>query len=66
MENQSSILDMEKAINTLSGIISSKFICEENGQIEELHIVSYNDRGPKQVSRDVQSLLIANYDLKMD
>lgn len=68
MENISypTIIDMEKMINSISGVMSSKIVYDEQNEIEEIHIISNNNRSPKQVSRDIQSVLAAQYDLKID
>ncbi len=60
------VVDMEKMINSISGVISSKIIFDQFEQIEEIHVVSYNNRTPKQISRDIQSLFIAQLDHKID
>lgn len=60
------VIDMEKIINTISDVISSKIIFDDEGQMDEIHIVSNNNRSPKQISRDIQSLLIAKFNQKID
>jgi hypothetical protein len=47
-------------------VISSKIIIGEANQIEEIHIVSNGIRNPKQIARDVESVLLANFDYKID
>lgn len=68
VENMNELLaqDMEKFITSLSDVISSKIVLDENREIEEMHIVSYNYRKPKQISRDIQSILMAEFDYKID
>lgn len=60
------VVDMEKIINSISGVVSSKIIFGDQEQIEEIHVVSYNNRSPKQISRDIQSLFIAKFDMRID
>ncbi len=57
---------IEKYLEKLDAIVSTKFVLDENDQIEELHIVSNGRRNPKQISRDVQSVLIASHKLDID
>lgn len=64
-ENEATF-DLESVINSISGISSSKVICDEAGNIEEIHVLADQDRGAKQISRDIQSLLITKYNLKVD
>lgn len=53
---------MENDIECIESVLSCRFI-RENDEIKEIHIVSNGTRTPKQISRDVQSVLIAKYDL---
>ena len=57
---------IEKTIERLNSIISVKFVLDQEKNIEEIHIVSDGQRSAKQLSRDVQSILIATYDLNVD
>ncbi|PKM49507.1 MAG: hypothetical protein CVV02_15875 [Firmicutes bacterium HGW-Firmicutes-7] len=61
-----SLMDMEKIMNGIEGISSSKIVHDDYGEIEEIHIIADQNRGAKQISRDIQSLLIAKYDVKVD
>ncbi len=59
-------VSMEDIINSLPDIISSKVVLDENKNIIELHILSNNNRNPKQISRDVQSALAAKFGISVD
>lgn len=56
---------IENDILKLESVISCRFVIE-NKEVKEIHIVSNGTRSPKQISRDVQSVLIATYDLNID
>lgn len=56
---------MEKDIERIDSVLSCRFV-KENGEIKEIHIVSNGTRSPKQISRDIQSVLIAAYDVNVD
>lgn len=56
---------MEKDIERIDSVLSCRFV-KANEEIKEIHIVSNGTRSPKQISRDVQSVLIATYDLNID
>lgn len=56
---------MEEDIERIESVLSCRFVIE-NEEIKEIHIVSNGTRTPKQISRDVQSVLIATYDLSID
>lgn len=60
------LLLIERTIEKIDSIVSNKIILDNNGQIEEIHIVSDGSRNAKQVSRDIQSVLIATYGMNID
>lgn len=57
---------IENSLEKLDSVISCKIIQGENDVIDEIHIVSNGKRNPKQLSRDVQSILIASHKLEID
>ncbi len=57
---------MEGVISQLGGVISSKIIQNERGDIAEIHILADKSRNPKQISRDVQSAIMAKFDVSID
>ena len=63
---ETALMDMEKIMNSIEGINSSKVIYNDYGQIEEIHIIADQNRGAKQISRDIQSLLVAKFDMRVD
>lgn len=60
------IENIEKNIEKLDSVISCKIILGENEVIDEIHIVSNSARNPKQLCRDIQSVLIATHKLNID
>ncbi|KGG80095.1 hypothetical protein [Caloranaerobacter azorensis] len=60
------IKDIEQFINQIKSVLSCKIVADENGSIQEIHILSDTKRSPKQVSRDVQSGLISRFGLDID
>jgi len=58
--------EVENYINKIPDIISSKIIIDDRGIISEIHILASSGRGTKQISRDIQSTLIAKYNLRID
>lgn len=57
---------IEKSLEKINSIISVRFVLDEQEDIREVHVVSNGKRSPKQLSRDIQSVLIATYDLDVD
>ncbi|MDI6601648.1 MAG: hypothetical protein QME46_07680 [Thermoanaerobacteraceae bacterium] len=60
------IEEMERVLNQLGGVISSKIIKNDRGDIVEIHILADKSRNPKQISRDVQSALMAKFNVDVD
>ncbi len=58
--------DVESVIRSLRGIISVRAVTGKDGQLEELHVLADGGRAPKQVVRDVESALMAQYGLELD
>ncbi len=69
MENKDNAMlsaSMEEIVNSLPDIISSKIVLDENKEILEVHVLSSNNRNPKQISRDIQSALAAKFGFSID
>ncbi len=56
---------IEGFLNKINSVITSKII-EEEGKIKEIHIVSDLSRNPKQIARDVESVLVSQFDIHVD
>lgn len=54
------INSMEELINRVQSVISSRVVAENN-QIAEIHVLADNSRNAKQIARDVQSVLMAEF-----
>ncbi len=50
----------------LPGILGTKMVLGEDGTVQELHVLSSKARTPKQLSRDIQSALIAGFGCAVD
>lgn len=57
--------EIEEVLNSIHGVLSSKVVIENNN-IEEIHIMATTERNPKQISRDIQSIMIAKFDMDLD
>jgi hypothetical protein len=58
--------DIEELIHKLPSILSCKVVINEEGKIVEVHILSSNERSPKQIARDIQSSLMAKWGIQID
>lgn len=66
LKDMEQIQEIEELIVQLPSIITCKIIKDEEGKIIEIHILSSKERSPKQISRDVQSTLIAKWGIQVD
>lgn len=57
--------NFQNMINKINGVISTKIIHQDN-DIQELHILANNLRGPKQIVRDIESILLTSFDYRID
>lgn len=58
---------IEKCLEQMDSIISARFVLDsEDETIKEIHIVSNCKRSSKQLSRDIQSILVATYNIEVD
>lgn len=56
----------EDFINRLDGVISSKIVEDEMGVVKEVHVLISENRHPKQISKDVQTVLATNLEKPID
>lgn len=62
----SKVEEIEKSINKLNGVLFSKIVLAENQEIKEIHIITKDFCSPKKITRDIESLLIAKYNISID
>ena len=55
----------QEMINKINGVISTKIIHEDN-DIQEMHILANTLRSPKQIVRDIESILLTSFDYRID
>lgn len=58
--------DIETTVGSLKGVLSVRAVPASDGSVEELHVLADGDRAPKQIVRDVESALMAQYGLELD
>lgn len=60
------ISNIESFLGKLNSVISAKIVLGKDDEIEEIHILADNNRHSKQISRDIQSVLISKFDINID
>ncbi len=63
---QVSVSEIEALIRRLPTVLRCHVAVNEWGAVEEIHVLTTLDRAPKQIVRDVESALLAQWDLRID
>jgi len=58
--------EIERALESVVGMVAARVVPGFDRPVDELHALVNGDRSPKQVVRDVQSLLYTRFDLSID
>ena len=61
-----SAADIEAVIRSLTNISSTRVVMTDDGTIREIHVLTDSSRAPKQLVRDVESALMAQFGLELD
>jgi hypothetical protein len=56
----------EDLLRSLTGVVSARVVVGESGEVEEIHLLTTDQVGPKQTVRNVESALMAHLDLVVD
>lgn len=56
----------ERLLNTLAGVLSARVVARPGGEVEEIHLLTTTEVEPKQTVRNVESALLAQFDLTID
>lgn len=58
---------IEQALLRLQGVEGARVVTDPaTGQIQEVHLLARGQRPPKQIARDVQTLLLTRWDYRLD
>lgn len=58
--------DVETLLSGLEGVGSLKVVADGHGGIDEVHVVSDHSASPKQIVRNIESALLAEFGLQID
>ncbi len=58
--------DAEALLCSLTGVLSARIIARPGGEIEEIHVLTTEAVSPKQTVRNVESALLAHFDVTTD
>lgn len=57
--------DLEREINRLEGITAARVLSSDS-DIDEIHIIAPSQRHPKKIVRDIESLLLVRFGIRID
>lgn len=60
------IPDAERLIMSLPGVVEVRIVAAPGGEVEEVHVSTTTEVRPKQTVRNVETALLAHYDLRVD
>jgi len=60
------IAGAEHLLATLTGVVSTRVVAKAGGEIEEVHLLTTDEVSAKQTVRNVESALLAHFDLTLD
>ncbi len=66
LEVRGSLRDYEEAIRQIREVMAVRVVAGPRGDIDEIHVLAGNGRAPKQIVRDIESSLMAQYGLPVD
>jgi len=58
--------EIEKTLKNLNDILFVKMILSEEKDIKEIHVITKDSSNPKKVIRDIESFLLAKYNIQVD
>lgn len=56
----------ETVIKQIRGVISARVVLDRDGNFEEIHILSNTERSPKQIVRDVETVIMVAFGISLD
>ena len=59
-------VEIETAIARIPSVTAARVVVGPGGRISEVHILARKDRGPKQLVRDVQSVVLTTFGFEVD
>jgi len=60
------IASAEALLRSLKGVVSARIVAKPGGRVEEIHMLTTADVSPKQTVRNVESALLAHFDIEVD
>ncbi|HEC91608.1 MAG TPA: hypothetical protein ENI51_01220, partial [Candidatus Atribacteria bacterium] len=58
--------DIERSLKVLNDILFVKIVLSEDRDIKEIHVITKDSSNPKKIIRDIESFLVAKYNIQVD
>jgi len=58
--------ELEGAINQIQGVVANRVVPDDKGGLSEIHVMASTKRAPKQIVRDIESLLFVKFGFRVD
>lgn len=62
----STLTQVEESLERIPGVTAARVVANPTGRIAEVHVLAKRERAPKQIVRDVQSVILASFGLEVD
>lgn len=66
LQNRGTLADIQATLTRLRGVVSARVVRNDQGEIEEIHVLADEARHPKQLGRDVESALFSEFGIRID
>lgn len=66
MSEEKSWASYEQAIKQIRSVLGARIKASAEGEIEEIHVLADSNRNPKQIVRDVESILVTQFEAEID
>ncbi|GAW30736.1 hypothetical protein [Carboxydocella sp. JDF658] len=60
------IREFEAIIRQIKDVVSAKIVSNEYGEVQEVHVLAKQNRSPKQLVRDIESAVMAQFGVALD
>lgn len=60
------VRELEGAINQVQGVVANRVVFGDKGELSEIHVMASPERAPKQIVRDIESLLFVKFGFRVD
>lgn len=57
---------MEQMLSQIRGVSAIRVVCSASGMIDEIHVVGAPNRNPKQIVRDIETMLLVRHGIRID